>query len=196
MKALHRPDLYGWSAFNEERNIDFHSVLWVRQDGNIAIDPLPLSEHDRAHLRALGGVGLIVITNSDHVRGASALAADTGARLAGPAAERDGFPLACHAWLSDGDEPGPGARVFELDGSKTAGELALVIEHTTLVVGDLIRSHRAGQLCLLPAQKLRSESAARASIQRLLTEEPAIDAVLTGDGWPVFRDARRVLSEI
>ena len=45
MKRLHRPDLYGWSDFNEDRNIDFHSVLWVRGSGNVAIDPLPLRAH-------------------------------------------------------------------------------------------------------------------------------------------------------
>ena len=27
MKLLHRDDLYGWSVFDEERNIDFNSVL-------------------------------------------------------------------------------------------------------------------------------------------------------------------------
>ena len=36
MKRLHRPNLYGWSVFNPDRDIDFHAVLWVRADGNIA----------------------------------------------------------------------------------------------------------------------------------------------------------------
>ena len=64
MKRLHRPDLYGWSRFDEDRNIDFHSVLWVRPEGNVLIDPLPLSVHDRAHLESLGSASIIVITNS------------------------------------------------------------------------------------------------------------------------------------
>ena len=38
MKRLHRPNLYGWSVFNPDRDIDFHAVLWVRDDGNIAFD--------------------------------------------------------------------------------------------------------------------------------------------------------------
>ena len=49
MKRLHRADLFGWSCFDESRNLDFHSVLWVHAGGNVAIDPLPLSPHDRAH---------------------------------------------------------------------------------------------------------------------------------------------------
>ncbi|MEO1899160.1 MAG: MBL fold metallo-hydrolase, partial [Methylococcales bacterium] len=35
MKQLHRSDLFGWSEFNQDRNIDFHSVLWLRESGNI-----------------------------------------------------------------------------------------------------------------------------------------------------------------
>ncbi|MDP6382306.1 MAG: MBL fold metallo-hydrolase, partial [SAR324 cluster bacterium] len=27
MKQLHRKDLFSWSVFNEERNIDFHGIL-------------------------------------------------------------------------------------------------------------------------------------------------------------------------
>ena len=45
MKLLHRPDLFCWSVFDEARDIDFNSVLWVRDGGNIAIDPLPMSSN-------------------------------------------------------------------------------------------------------------------------------------------------------
>ena len=38
MKRLHRDDIYGWSAFDERLNIDFHSVVWVRPGGNVVID--------------------------------------------------------------------------------------------------------------------------------------------------------------
>src|SRR5688500_9668028 len=99
MKRLHRSDLFGWSVFNPERNLDFHSVLWLHPSGNVAFDPLPMSEHDFAHLVSLGGLTWIVITNSDHVRDAAALARRTGAKLAGPAGEQDAFPIACDHWL-------------------------------------------------------------------------------------------------
>ena len=53
-------------------------------------------------------------------------------------------------WLSDGDQPIEGLRVVALQGSKTPGELALVIDGTTLVTGDLVRAHQGGRLNLLP----------------------------------------------
>lgn len=195
MKQLHRYDLFGWSQFNEERNLDFHSVLWVRAGGNVAVDPLPMTAHDRAHLEALGGLAWIVITNSDHVRGAAELARVTGARLAGPRAEAETFPLTCDRWLGDGDELVPGLQVLELHGSKTPGELALVISPETLITGDLVRCHRGGWLCTLPPAKLRDPERARASVARLATLQ-GIDAVLVGDGWPVFRDGHARILEL
>ena len=148
MKRLHRKDLWCWSVFNERLDIDFNSFVWTRPDGNVVIDPLPMTAHDREHLGKLGGAAWIVLTNRDHVRGARELAAEFGAMIAGPAAERDGFPVACDAWLSE-REPLFDWRVFELDGSKTPGELALLIDGTTLVTGDLVRAHRAASLMTL-----------------------------------------------
>ncbi len=195
MKRLHRPDLYGWSEFNPDRNIDFHSVLWVRDGGNVVIDPLPLSEHDAAHLRDLGGATTIVITNSDHSRDAARLAADTGARILGPAGERDAFPIECSAWLADGDEVVPGLRALAVAGSKTPGELALLLEDATLITGDLVRAHEGGRLCLLPDPKLTDRAAAVESV-RHLAEIPTIETVLPGDGWPVFRSGGDALREL
>jgi len=195
MKRLHRTDLYGWSQFNEERNIDFHSFLWTRRDGNVAIDPLPMTEHDAAHLDELGGVHTLVITNSDHVRDARSMVERFGPVVCGPAGERESFPIDCDRWLEAGDEPVPGLRVFALEGSKTRGELALLLEESTLITGDLIRAHEGGRLCLLPDAKLADAAAALASVRRL-AELPDIDAVLTGDGWPVFRDGSARLREL
>lgn len=195
MKQLHRKDLFGWSEFNQDRNLDFHSVLWVRESGNVLIDPLPLSEHDRMHLQALGGASIIVITNSDHCRDAENIAAQTGAKIAGPSGERENFPIACDRWITDNEEIIPGLIAVQLEGSKTPGELALLLENSTLITGDLIRSHLAGELCLLPDAKLTDRDLALQSVTRLASLA-AIDAVLTGDGWPVFNNGRAALKRL
>lgn len=195
MKRLHRSDLYCWSRFDADRNIDFHSYAWATPGGCVVIDPLPCSAHDRAHLDELGGVRLVIVTNSDHARASAELAAAADVPVAGPAAERGEFPVACARWLGDGEEPVPGLRVLELHGSKTPGELALLIDDDTLITGDLVRAHAGGALCLLPAAKLSDPDAARASVERL-AGLPGIRAVLPGDGWPVFRDGDRLLREL
>ena len=195
MKRLHRKDLFCWSVFAERLDIDFNSFAWIREGGNILVDPLPMSEHDRKHLRELGGAAWIILTNSAHGRGAKEIAAEFGCKIAGPAAEREGFPIPCDRWLKDGDEFVPGLRVLELEGSKTPGELALVLEETTFISGDLLRSHRAGELMLLkPEQNLKDRTKALASLRRVLAYE-RLQALLVGDGWCVFRDGRKLLEE-
>jgi glyoxylase-like metal-dependent hydrolase (beta-lactamase superfamily II) len=186
MKQAHRPDLFVWSQFDQPRNLDFHSLAWIHPRGNVLIDPLPMSEHDRAHLETLGGAASIVITNSDHTRAAQALAEQFHATLCGPRAERERFPFACTRWLGDGDEVVEGLRVFELGGSKTSGELALVLEGSTLITGDLVRCHVGGTLNLLPEAKLSDAAQARDSLARLVRTYPNIETVLVGDGWPLF----------
>jgi len=188
MKQLHRKDLFGWSEFNQERNLDFHSVLWVREQGNVLIDPLALSEHDFKHLQILGGASIIVITNSDHCRDVENIATQTGAKIFGPAGEQENFPVSCDRWITDNEEIVTGLIAYQLEGSKTPGELALVLENSTLITGDLIRSHVAGELCLLPNAKLTDLALAQQSVTRLANLS-AIDTVLTGDGWPVFKYA-------
>ncbi|BAY88705.1 MULTISPECIES: hypothetical protein [unclassified Tolypothrix] len=195
MKSLHRPDLYGWSTFNPARNIDFNGIAWIRPEGNIIIDPVALSNHDWNHLNSLGNVAWIVLTNSDHARSAKDIADQTYAKIAGPIAEKDNFPINCDRWLSDGEELVPGLKVIELQGSKTPGELALLLEETTLITGDLVRAHRAGTLTILPDEKLVNREQAVASVQKLanLTQ---VETILVGDGWSVFHDGRDRLKEL
>jgi Metallo-beta-lactamase superfamily len=196
MKALHRNDLFAWSAYNEALRLDFNSLLWTREGGNVLVDPLPLSLADEKHLDELGGVAHIILTNSAHLRNAREIALRTGVRVLGPRAEKETFPFACHLWLGDGDEPFPGLTVREMQGSKTEGELALVLEETTVIFGDLVRTARADALALLPAEKLRDATRARDSVRRVRDLHPRISNVLVGDGWCAFRHGGTLLDEL
>lgn len=195
MKSLHKNNLYCWSQFDEDRNIDFHSYLWVRDKGNIVFDPLLLTNHDKNHLNSLGKVSHIIISNSDHVRNAKELAGETGAQIWGPAAEKESFPIECSRWLGESKGLIEGLDVYCLTGSKTDGELAFVVEGETLITGDLIRAHSGGKLCILPEGKLQDLDAAIDSVKKLAGIE-GIKAILPGDGWPVFRDGETVMSEL
>lgn len=195
MKATHRADIFTFSRFDPVRNVDFNAWFLVREDGNVLVDPVEMSEHDIAHANELGGVAWIVITNSDHVRAAPELAKLFGAHVAGPAAEREGFPVACDRWLAGGDAAFPGIEIVAFSGSKTPGELALVVDGDTLVTGDLVRAHKGGGIHLLPDAKLVDRGAALASL-RALTEQHHLRAVLVGDGWPLFADAHAHLERL
>ena len=195
MKLLHTDNLFCWSQFDEDRNIDFHSYLWVSGEGNVVFDPLPLTRHDEDHLKSLGGVTYIIISNSDHIRNAENLAKLTGAQIWGPKGESKNFPIKCTKWLNEGDDVLDGLDIYTLNGSKTHGELAFVIDDETLITGDLVRAHSGGKLCMLPDVKLLDSEAAKNSVKRLAAIE-GVKAVLPGDGWPVFREGEQVLSEL
>lgn len=195
MKLLHKNNLFCWSQFDNERNIDFHSYLWMRNEGNVVFDPLPLTVHDESHLNSLGKVSHIIISNSDHIRDAEKLAELTGAKICGPAGERNCFPIHCSEWLEETKGYIAGLDVYCLTGSKTKGELAFVIEDETLITGDLIRAHCGGKLCILPDVKLQDVDKAKESVRRIATI-PGIKAVLPGDGWPVFINGEKALSEL
>jgi hypothetical protein len=192
VKQLHRSDLFNWSEFNEERNIDFNGTLWLSPAGNVLIDPVTLTEHDINHLESLGGAAHVIITNSDHVRDAAKILLITGAKCWGPAAEKENFPISCDGWLSEEEQPIKGIEVFCLNGSKTPGELALLIDNKTLVTGDLIRSHEGGHLRTLPEAKLQNRELALKSIKRMASITN-IQAVIPGDGWPVFNYGHEAL---
>ena len=206
MKRLHRDDLYCWSTFDERLDIDFNSYVWHRPGGednvggNVVIDPLPMSAHDREHLRRLGGARICIVTNADHVRAAAALIEEFGAELWCAAAERERIALPVARLIEDGQEVLPGLRAWQMNGSKTPGELALVLAGSapamgaTLVTGDLVRAHRPNSLMLLPAAE--NVAAAVASLERLLAAHPDLEAVLVGDGWPLFREGRQKLIEL
>jgi hypothetical protein len=51
--------------------------------------------------------------------------------------------------------------LHRLNGSKTPGELALVLEKTTLITGDLVRAHQAGYK---PNQSRRDRSSCSTSV--------------------------------
>ena len=195
MKNLHRPDLFTWSRFDEARDVDFNAFFWRRDGGNVAIDPLALSDHDRAHIESLGGIAVIVVTNSDHLRATEALRRQFSAEVVGPAGERDRFEIAIDRWIEDGDSIVPGLVARALDGSKTPGELALLLEDTTLITGDLVRAHRAGALMMLPPAKLSDPAKAEESVRRLLEWEK-VDTVLVGDGWHFFGGAREEMERL
>ncbi|MBW2461705.1 MAG: MBL fold metallo-hydrolase, partial [Deltaproteobacteria bacterium] len=141
------------------------------------------------------GAKTIVVTNTDHVRDAVALAKSLGAALVGPRGERDGLGWPEGRSIGDGDQVVPGLEVLEMHGSKTPGELVLVLLDTTLITGDLVRGQRGGRLNRLPAAKLRDPAAAQASIERLAALA-GIEAVIVGDGWPVFRRGSEALREL
>jgi hypothetical protein len=130
------------------------------------------------------------------VRATAALATELGARVAGPRAEKDAFPIACDRWLADGEDLVPGLATYEIEGSKTPGELAFSLDRTTLIFGDLVRAHRAGSLMLLPPDKMKDAARARLSVRRIVERHAGVETVLVGDGFCAFGNGWLLVHEL
>lgn len=192
MKQIHQ-DLYCWSVFHEGRQLDFNGHLWVREAGNVLVDPVPMIASDLEQLDALGGAALIVVTNRDHEREAESFSKRTGAPIA---VHEDDQPLLAAQDarpLADGAEIVPGLRAIHLGaGGKSPGEIALYWEHRGIVLsGDLVVGAPVGRLSLLMDDKLEDAPAAALACRRLLALD--FDTMLVGDGHSIVGGAREQL---
>ena len=139
MQRLALPGAYSWSAWQPDRNLFFSSHLLVREGGNVAFDPLPLGDDDAREIESLGGVATILLTNRDHARGAAAMRDRFGARVLAGRREMPLFEMKIDGAFED--EPVPGIAAIPLDGAKTPGELAFVIQaFGAAVIGDAVGS--------------------------------------------------------
>ena len=115
MKQIVFEDMYCWSVFNDQRQIDFNGHLWVRREGNVLIDPVPMSENDLRQLDRLGGAALIVLTNADHERERQATVCPDMARCRALVERIAPFDVALYRLANElfeahlKDEPGGGA---------------------------------------------------------------------------------------
>ena len=110
MKQLIFDDIYSWSIFSEMRQIDFNGHLWVRPEGNVLIDPVPMIDSDLNQFDELGGASLIVLTNQDHEREAEFFRERTGAAIVIHEADAAALEVAADRQITDGEEIVPGLR--------------------------------------------------------------------------------------
>lgn len=201
------PNVYAWSHWQPERKIFFTSHLLVREGGNVVVDPLPLDEHDAAEIAALGGVATILLTNRDHQRDAGGLRERFGARILASRTEADLFELAVDETFECGapsisssrthalHEVLPGISALALDGAKTPGEVAFVLDgQNAAIVGDALLGVPAGALSFLPDSKLADPHALVLSLRRLWSL--GLKALLLGDGASLFSGVDEALGEL
>ena len=194
MKRLIFDDLYSWSAFSEMRQIDFNGHLWVRSEGNVLIDPVPMIESDLEQFEKLGGASWIVLTNQDHEREAAFFRERTRARVVVHEEDARAVSVAVDRKVVDGDEIVPGLQVIHLRYGKSTGEIALYWpDKKALLSGDLVVGAPMGRFTLLMDEKLEDPPRAAVELRKVLKLD--FDALLVGDGHSVFQDARRLLIE-
>jgi len=189
MKPLIVDGFYSWSIFSEERQMDFNGYLWVQNEGNLLIDPVPMTDADLLQFNVLGGATQIVLTNRDHERDAKVFREQTGAEVVAHEAEANALSFQPDRTVAHEDEIVPGMRAIHLPHGKSPGEIALHLpEMRTIIMGDLVVGAPMGKLTLLSDEKLEHPTKAAVGLRRLLRHD--FDVMLVGDGHSIFHDAR------
>jgi glyoxylase-like metal-dependent hydrolase (beta-lactamase superfamily II) len=195
MKRLSLENFYSWSVFSEQRQIDFSGHLWVRDEGNVVIDPVAISDSDLGQLQELGGAALVVATNRDHARMSAFFRDQTGAEVLAHEDDVASFPFAIDRRLTDGEEVVPGMKVVHLRHGKSPGEIALVWpELRAAFVSDLVWGGPSGSLSFLPDEVLADPPRAALELRKLLAYSD-LETILVGDGDSVFGNGRQQLLE-
>lgn len=187
--------IYTWPWFSEPHGYNFNGYLILHPDGNLCVDPVEPGQADMDELARLG-VARVLITNRNHSRAVNQIRARTGARSAihpadAPHAGSEGAEL--------DDELRVGGRVGPLvvvgAAGKSPGEVALHWpERKLLIAGDALIGNPPGRLGLLPEKVMDDPARLRASVEALLVLD--FDALLTGDGVPVLKNAKARLQEL
>lgn len=194
MKRLIFDDIYSWSVFSEIRQIDFNGHLWVRPEGNILIDPVPMIDSDLNQLQELGGAALIVLTNRDHEREAEFFRERTGAIIAAHEADADALEVDADRQITDGEEIVPGLHAIHLQHGKSPGEMMLYLpEKRAVLSGDLVVGTPVGALTLLANEKLENPPEAALELRKILALP--FESILVGDGQSILQNARQRLVE-
>jgi glyoxylase-like metal-dependent hydrolase (beta-lactamase superfamily II) len=195
MKRLLLDNFYSWSVFSEQRQIDFSGHLWVREAGNVVIDPVAISDGDLSQLLELGGAALIVATNRDHARMSAFFSDQTGAEVLAHEADATSFTFAIDRQLTDGEDVVPGMKVVHMRHGKSPGEIALVWpDLRAAFVSDLVWGGPSGSLSFLPDEVLADPPRAALELRRLLAY-PEVETILVGDGDSIFGNGRERLLE-
>ena len=184
------PNVWQWSWFSEEKQLDFNGHLFTVGEHRILVDPPPLTIDQKAHLKRIGKIDYIAITNRDHVREAVDLQRECGCQLYVPELDAPQMDVKPTRTYKDGELLPGGIWAVHLKDQKSPGECALFLQQSkgVMIVGDALIGRPAGTVSMLPADKFADVARAKEGLRRLLKYQ--FEVLLVGDGTCILSDAK------
>jgi len=193
MKMI-REDIYTWSVFNEEKQLDFNGLYLRTSHRALLIDPPPMSEADRQQVDSLGKPQGIYLTNKHHTRASAEHRDHWGIPLHVHESELPLMEIPADSTFSDGELIDEELEVVRILDAKTPGECAFYWKKNgVLIVGDALIGKPPGALSLLPDEKFKDPEAFRRGLSVLRGFE--FQKLLVGDGDSIFSNAKQALEE-
>jgi glyoxylase-like metal-dependent hydrolase (beta-lactamase superfamily II) len=190
------PDIWQWSWFSDEKQLDFNGLFLVIGEHKILVDPPSMTAEARAVVRRHEPIDYIIITNRDHIREAEAYQAELRCQLRVPEADAAQMDVTPTKTYKDGELLPGGIWAIHLKDQKSSGESALYIERGrgVLIVGDALIGTPPGSVRLLPAEKYADIYKAKDGLCRLLKYN--FDSLLVGDGASILAGAKQQVEQL
>jgi len=195
MKQL-LPDIWQWSWFSEEKQLDFNGLFLTVGEHKILIDPPPMTGEAISVILRNGPVDYIIVTNRDHAREAARYQDEFHCQLQVPDADAPQMDLKPTKTFKDGELLTGGIWVIQLKDQKSPCESALFIQQGkgVLIVGDALIGKPAGSVSFLHAEKYADVKKAHEGLRRLLKYN--FDSLLVGDGVSILTGAKKAVERL
>lgn len=194
------PDIFTWSEFSEEKQLNFNGYYISRQGESVLIDPPELDEAVLNELSALMSKNSdcplkgIYLTNVHHDRMSRSLKDKFSIPICIHEKDKDLLEFSPDKTFVDGDMGPCGLKIIHLSHQKSPGESAFFLSDIrTLIVGDALIGKIPGKVNLLPPEKYSDREQAKESLGVL--SEYDFDTLLVGDGHSILKGAKSVVME-
>ncbi|MBS0182171.1 MAG: hypothetical protein JSS39_07185 [Nitrospira sp.] len=190
------PDIWQWSWFSDEKQLDFNGLLLVIGEHKILVDPPPMTTEARAVVRRYEPMDYIIITNRDHIREAAAYQSELKCQLRVPEADAAQMDVKPTKTYKDGELLPGGIWAIHLREQKSPGESALFIERGrgVLILGDALIGKPPGAVRMLPGEKYADLAKAKEGLRRLLKYN--FDSLLVGDGSSILAGGKQQVEQL
>ena len=187
-------EIYSWSVFNAEKQINFNGLYLKTPARAILIDPPPMTPEDIQEVETSGIPEKIYLTNKHHTRASQEHRERWGCQVLIHADDAPLMEIPVDQTFSDGEILEDSLEVIRVLNAKTPGECAFLWKtHCVLIVGDALIGKPAGKLSMLPDDKYKDPVAARQGLLALRGLD--FNKLLVGDGQSILENARPVLEE-
>ena len=194
------PNIFSWSIYSEEKNLDFNGYFLVHNNESIIIDPPELTEDEEKELLSLININpssplkAILLTNIHHERASNLLKDTFSIPVWVNKFDKNNLEMSTDNTFIGGEKLFCGIESIQLEAQKSPGETAFYIRDLeVMILGDALIGKFPGQVSMLPSEKYKDIKKAKENLKLLMNYE--FKTLLLGDGIPILKNAKEAVSD-
>ncbi len=195
------PNIYQWSEYSEEKQLNFNGYFLAQQDQSVFIDPPSLTDDGLQELKELVSkhsdcpLKAILLTNVHHDRMSQKLKEVFSSPIYIHENDQELLDFTPDHTFRDGETLFCGLKAIHIKDQKSPGETAFLLEdRKILFVGDALIGKVPGKLNLLPPDKYPDITKAKKALEILKNYD--FNDLLLGDGEPILGEAQSSLHKL